>query len=60
MAAEYQLKERKLDFDTYRKKAVSAENGAAQEFFKPIFLTLKAIIGNSLSEEEQRGRDSMR
>jgi hypothetical protein len=53
-AAEYQLKERKLELDTYREKTASGENGAVQEFFEPIFLTLEADHKAFLSEAEQR------
>jgi hypothetical protein len=35
LAAEYQLKERKLDLDTYREKTASGQNGAVEEFFEP-------------------------
>ena len=54
LAAEYQLKERKLDLDTYREKVASGENGAVQEFFVPIFLTLETDHRAFLSEAEQR------
>jgi hypothetical protein len=54
LAAEYQLKERKLDLDTYRRKTASGEKGAVQEFFEPIFLTLEADHRAFLSEAEQR------
>lgn len=54
LAAEYQLKERRLDLDTYRKKTASGENGAVQEFFEPIFLALESDHRAFLSEAEQR------
>jgi hypothetical protein len=54
LAAEYQLKERKLDLDVYREKTASGENGAVQEFFEPIFLTLEADHRAFLSEADQR------
>lgn len=54
LAAEYQLKERKLDLDTYREKTASGENGSVQEFFEPIFLTLQADHRAFLSEAEQK------
>jgi hypothetical protein len=54
LTAEYQLKERRLDLDTYRKRTASGDNGAVQEFFEPIFITLEADHQAFLSEAEQR------
>lgn len=54
LAAEYQLKERKLDLDTYREKTASGENGTVQKFFEVIFLALEADHRAFLSEAEQR------
>jgi hypothetical protein len=54
LAAKYQLKERKLDLDIYREKTASGQNGAVQEFFEPVFLTLEADHRAFLSEAEQR------
>ena len=52
--AEDQLKERKLDIDTYREKTASGDKGAVQEFFEPIFVTLEADHKGFLSDAEQR------
>ena len=54
LAAEYQLKERRLDLDTYRERTASGNNGAVQEFFEPIFVTLEADHKAFLSEAEER------
>lgn len=54
LAAEYQLRERRLDLDTYRERTVSGDNKAVQEFFEPIFVTLEADHKAFLSEAEQR------
>jgi hypothetical protein len=54
LAAEYQLKERRLDLDTYRKRAASGDNDAAKEFFEPIFVTLESDHQAFLSEAEKR------
>jgi hypothetical protein len=54
LTAEYQLKEKRLDLDTYRKRAASGDNRAVQEFFEPIFVTLEADHQAFLSEAEQR------
>ena len=54
LAAEYQLKERRLDLDAYRKRTASGDNGAVQEFFEPIFVTLEADHKAFLSEAEHR------
>lgn len=52
--AENQLKERKLDLDTYREMIVSGDKGAAQEYFEPVFVTLEADHKGFLSDAEQR------
>ena len=54
LAAEYQLKERKLDLDTYRERTASGDNKATQEFFEPIFVTLAADHRAFLRDAEQR------
>ena len=54
LAADYQLKERRLDLDTYRERTASGDNGAVQEFFEPVFVTLEADHQMFLSEAEQR------
>ena len=54
LAAEYQLKERRLDLDTYRERTASGDNGVVQEFFEPIFVTLEADHQAFLTEAEQR------
>ena len=54
LTAEYQLKERRLDLDTYRERTASEDNEAVQEFFEPIFITLEADHQAFLSEAEQR------
>lgn len=53
--AEDQLKERKLDIDTFREKIASGEKGAVKKFFEPIFVTLVAdhkefLAGAELNE----------
>ena len=52
--AEDQLKERKLDIDSYREKTASGDKVAAQEFFEPIFDTLEADHKAFLSDADQR------
>ncbi len=52
--AEDQLRQRKLDMDSYREKTASGEKGAVQEFFEPIFVTLEADHKGFLSDGEQR------
>ena len=42
LAAEYQLKERRLDLDAYRERTGSGDKGTVQEFFEPIFVALEA------------------
>jgi hypothetical protein len=54
LAAEYQLKERRLDLDTYRERTASGDNKAVQGFFEPVFITLEADHKAFLSEAEQR------
>ncbi len=52
--ADDQLRERKLDIDTYREKTASGDKGAVQEFFEPIFVALEADHKGFLSDAEQR------
>lgn len=52
--ADDQLRERKLDIDTYCEKTVSGDKGAIQEFFEPIFVALEADHKGFLSDAEQR------
>jgi hypothetical protein len=54
LAAEYQLRERRLDLDTYRERTALGDNRAVQEFFEPVFVTLEADHKAFLSEAEQR------
>jgi hypothetical protein len=54
LAAEFQLKERRLDLDTYRERAASGDKGAVQEFFEPVFVTLEADHQAFLTEAEKR------
>lgn len=54
LIAEYQLRERRLDLDTYRKKTAFGDNRAVQEFFDPIYVILETDHKAFLSEAEQR------
>jgi hypothetical protein len=54
LAAEYQLKERRLDLDTYRERTAAGDSGSVQGFFEPIFVTLKADHEAFLTEAEKR------
>jgi hypothetical protein len=53
-AAEYQLRERRLDLDTYRERTAAGDIKTVQEFFAPVFVTLEADHMAFLSEAEQR------
>lgn len=49
-----QLKERRLDLDTYRERTASGDKGAVEEFFESIFVTLEGDHKAFLSDTEQR------
>ena len=54
LTAKHQLRERKLDLDIYRKKIISGDNEALQEFFEPVFVTLKSDHDTFLEIAEER------
>jgi len=54
LTAEYQLKERRLDLDIYRERTASSDTKAVQEFFEPIFVTLKTDHKAFLDDADER------
>jgi hypothetical protein len=48
------LRERELDFDTYREKAARGDPQAVQEYFEPVFVALEADHKGFLNDAEKR------